>query len=283
MQIRATHLEVNSNSNLQISAGCCLELSDNGGAMKSVSAMSNSGFAIFRNEDAKSELQYNADVESIDNVSKPNQNKKDKTMKTQIGTTTETTTTEAPAAIVAKRSKANYDVVKGLIIGAITAAPGITLNGLNKELGLTSNHALKFPVIYAGVKQLREADPAIVFGNKANKNEGLYLSEAEAIKNKPEPRAAAARKSDAKFVLEKLVEVGTTKETDKYKVIEGNSELAPIQEAFKTASTVPGTVFRIIDNSSDEPKVLEAGKVMNRKAAVAKKEAPASTEAPATV
>jgi hypothetical protein len=280
MQIRATHIEVNSNRNLQINAECGLELNDNGGAMKSVSAMSNSGPAIFRNEKVGSELHYNAGVESIDNVSNQTKpNRKDKTMKPQ----NETTTSEAPAATATKRSKANYDVVKGLIIGCITAAPGITLNGLNKELGTNSNHGYKFPVIYAGVKQLREAEPPVVFGTKATKNEGLYLSAADALKNKPEPRAAAARKSDSKFVLEKLIEVGATKELDKYKVIEGNDEQGPIMEAFKTASTVPGTVFRVIDNSGDEPKVLEAGKVMNRKAAIAKKEAPATTEEPATV
>lgn len=250
-------------------AGAESELSDNLGAMKTVSNMSDSNFARHESGSAESELSDNLGVGRIasDNMY-PNQTKPNNKMNTETNTITATATETK-----GKRSKANYDVVRGLIIGAVTAEPGITLNGLNAKLGKGTNSDLAFPVIYAGVKQLRQPKEgdAFLFGTDAKKNEGLYLTAAEAIKNKPEPRAAATAKAKQPFQLQKLVTIGSKAAEDVYKTIEGNTELDPIEAAYKAASMVPGTVFRIVDSTGDEEKVVEGGTVTKamRKAAPA--------------
>lgn len=175
-----------------------------------------------------------------------------------VGTATETTV---------PRTKANYDLVKGQIIEALTKTPGTHLNGLNAAVGETSKakEKIKFTVIYAAVRQMKE--DKIVFGTGAKKNEGLYLSEAEAIKHKPEPRAIAGRKADSNYTLEKLIEVGSVKADDKWKVIEGNEKKELIEANFETASKVPGSVFRVMDNTGEEPKQIKVGKITRKEAA----------------
>jgi hypothetical protein len=57
-----------------------------------------------------------------------------------------------------------------------------------------------------------------------------------------------------------------------WRAIEGNDAKAPIVEAYKTASSVAGSIFRVMDNTGDEPKML----MTNEEPAKATK--PAKTE-----
>lgn len=170
------------------------------------------------------------------------------------------------AADKPKRSKANYDVVMGTILGHVKANPGVTLNDLDKEFGPGSKSDLKFPVIYASVRRLK--DNGTIHGTGAKKNEGHYIDKAEALKNKPEPKARTPRKADSPFVLMKQTK------NDKWRAIEGGSDKAPIMEAYKTASSVPGSIFKVVDNTGDEPKVIAT----NEKSEPAKPTKPAKAE-----
>jgi hypothetical protein len=167
------------------------------------------------------------------------------------------------AADAPKRGKANYDIVKGELVGHITQNPGITLNGLHEHFGIDGKTGqYKFPVIYQGVQQLK-GDPAkniapIIFGTDAKKNEGLYMTEAEAIKNRPEPTTSTPRKKDQPYVLEKQVKDG------KWRAVEGGSDRKPIEASYKTASVVPGSTFRVVDNTGDEQKVLMTNEVATK-------------------
>lgn len=283
MQIGAYTYSEQANSTPVLNAGVSLELSDNVGAMKTVSNMSNSNFALHESEKAKLELSDNLGVGRIASdrhVLKPNQTKINK-MKNTTEIAAATTT---PAATETKRSKANYDVVRGQVMVELTKKPGMTLNELNAVLGKGTAANLNFPVIYAAVGQLRKGDKPAIFGTGAKKNEGLYLSKEDADKNKPAPRAVVASKGNQPHVLEKLVSVGTKADEDKWKVIEGNSEPGPIKSAYDAASMVPGTIFRIVDNSGEEPKIVESGKITKamrkeQPAAETTAEVPAETEA----
>ncbi len=280
MQIGAYSNQEQATNTPVYKADVKLELPDNVGAMKTVSNMSDSNFALQEIGEVKSELSDNLGVGRIASdrhVLKPNQTKINK-MNTQNSTTgTAAATTTAPEAT--KRSKANYDVVRGQVMVELTKKPGMTLNELFAVLGKGTATNLNFPVIYAAVGQLRKGDKPAVFGTGAKKNEGLYLSKEDAEKNKPAPRAVAASKGNQPHVLEKLISVGTKVEDDKWKVIEGNTEPGPIKSAYDAASMVPDTIFRIVDNSGAEPKIVESGKITKamRKESVA--EVPAEQEA----
>lgn len=158
-------------------------------------------------------------------------------------------TVEPVAAVepaVAKRSKANYDVVKGNILGHIKSNPGATLNQLNETFG----GDMKFPVIYHAVRQLK--NEGAIHGTNAKKNEGLYDSAEAAAANKPEPIVRTPRKKDNQFVLEKQAKNG------KWRAIEGGNDKDSIMSAFGTASSVPGHMFRVVDNSGDTSSVIAA-------------------------
>lgn len=177
-------------------------------------------------------------------------------------------------AATTKRRKANYDLVKGHVLAAVKKNEGITLNGLNELIGDKSPedtpNRMQFTNIYAGVRMLKKEK--ILFGTTSKKNEGLYLTEAAAMAAKPVKTERAATKKDKAFTLEKLnTEKGT------WKVIDGHDTKSEGMEAYKTASSVPGSEFRLMDNTGETPKVIKT----NQKAAEAskpEKEAP-KTEA----
>ena len=265
MQIEATYIGTAATRFTSVKS--VSELSDNLGAMKPVFELSDSDFALHESGVRDSELSDNSGVERLDNVyCKPNQTKTNK-----MNTNENIAADAAIANATSKRSKANYDVVRGNVIKELTATPGLTLNQLNAKLGTGTTANYKFPVIYAAVTQLRKEPNAVIFGTGAKKNEGLYLTKEDAAKFKPEPRATIARKADSAFTLEKLVTTGSKADGDKWKVIEGNSELGPIKSAYDAASMVPGTIFRIVQNDGDDHKVIETGTITKamRKAVVA--------------
>jgi len=152
-----------------------------------------------------------------------------------------------PAAVepvAEKRTKANYDVVKGNILNYIKSNPGTTLNQLNEVFG----SEMKFPVIYHAVRQLRSTGN--VHGTGAKKNEGLYDTAEAAEANKPVPVVRTMRKKDNQFVLEKQAKGG------KWRAIEGGNDKDSIMSAYNTASSVPGQMFRVVDNSGESQVVI---------------------------
>lgn len=171
-----------------------------------------------------------------------------------------------------KRTKANYDLVCGEILGHIKSNLGITLNGLCDVFGTTMSDKKtpnpkgkwKFTVIYAAVNKLKES--GAIHATGAKKNQGLYLTADEAKSNTPAPVVRAPRKKDAAFVLEKETKKG-------WRAIEGGPDRKPIEEAFKTASSVPGTKFRVMDNTGDDPVDITP-KTAEPAKPEAKKEAP---------
>lgn len=184
--------------------------------------------------------------------------------------TAATTTQEAP-----KRTKANYDIVCGEILGHIKSNEGVHLNGLCDHFGTiksdkkTVNPKGKwaFPVIYAAVNKLKSA--GTIFATGAKKNQGLYLTAEGAKKNTPALTERTPRKKDASFVLEKKTAKGT------WRASEGGPDRKPIEEAFKVASSVPGSEYRVMDNTGAEPKVL----MTNEEPVKTEPAKPAKTEA----
>jgi len=168
------------------------------------------------------------------------------------------------------RTKANYDVVCGEILKVIKTNPGITLNGLNdNHFGVLKSDkntegpgTLKFPVIYQATQRLIKAEN--VLGTGAKKNQGLYDNAKDALANKPEPTATVVRKSDQPYTLSKMVK------DNKWRTIEGNDEKAPIMKSYETASSVKGSIFKVTDNTGDEPKVLVTNEVTEKPKAKAK-------------
>jgi len=151
----------------------------------------------------------------------------------------------------AKRTKTNYDIVMGAILTAIQANPGMTIPQIHNEFGVSDSNSTghKTPVVYQAVRNLKER--GVVFGTGAKKNEGLYLTKEDAELNKPAPTVRPDRKKDQPFTLEKLMPKGN------WWTIEGNSDRSAIENAYKLATTVPGSQFRIMDNTGESPVVLE--------------------------
>jgi len=217
---------------------------DNVGAMRSANKETTSNVLNKGMGESVSERHDNARAEQIKPMTDTNKNK------------TAATNKEQEAKTETKRTKANYDTVCGTLFGHVKENLGTTLNDLCDIFGTvksdkkTSNPDGKwaFPVIYAGVQKLKKA--GTLFATGAKKNQGLYLTAEDAKKHTPEPTVRVARKKDSPFVLEKQTAKGT------WRASEGGTEEGPITEAFKVASSVPGSVYRVVDNTGKEPKVL---------------------------
>lgn len=151
----------------------------------------------------------------------------------------------------AKRSKTNYDIVMGAILAHCKNNPGSTIPDIHKAFGVSDTNPTghKVPVVYQAIRTLKER--GALFGTGAKKNEGLYLTAEDAEKNKPAATERPQRKKDQPYTLEKLMPKGN------WWAIEGNSDRDAIKQSFDLATTVPGSKFRICDNTGDSPVVLE--------------------------
>lgn len=153
--------------------------------------------------------------------------------------------------IKAKRSKTNYDIVMGAILTHVQSNPGSTIPQLHEAFGVSDTNPTghKTPVVYQAIRNLKSR--GALHGTGAKKNEGLYLTAEDALANKPAETVRPSRKKDQPFTLEKLMPKGN------WWAIEGNSDRTAIEGAYKLATTVPGSTFRIVDNTGDSPVVLE--------------------------
>ena len=238
-----------------------LERPYNSGAMKKAIIRSTSNVLIKGTGENVSERPDNCDDGKIKPMKDTTTNK-----------TAPKTTEEAP-----KRSKANYDIVTGKLLGHIKSNEGVHLNGLCDIFGTTMSDKKTpnpkglwaFPVIYAGVAKLKAS--GAIHATGAKKNQGLYLTAEAAKKNTPEPTVRTPRKKDAPFVLEKQTKKGT------WRASEGGTDRKPIMDAFDIASSVPGSTYRVMDNTGKEPKMLKSNEEPT-KAAPAKAAKAAKTE-----
>lgn len=151
----------------------------------------------------------------------------------------------------AKRTKTNYDIVMGAILTHVQRNPGSTIPQIHEAFGVSDTNPTghKTPVVYQAIRNLKERNA--LFGTGAKKNEGLYLTAEDAAANKPAETVRPSRKKDQPFTLEKLMPKGN------WWAIEGNSDRDAIKKAYDLATTVPGSTFRIVDNTGDSPVVLE--------------------------
>lgn len=158
--------------------------------------------------------------------------------------------TTVDTAATPKRSKTNYDLVMGAILVAIQKKPGTTIPELHAEFGQTDTNPTghKTPVVYQTIRNLKKR--GAIFGTGAKKNEGLYLTKEDADANKPAETERPQRKKDQPFTLEKKMPKGN------WWAIEGNNDQKPIDAAYDLATTVPGSIFRVVDNTGDSPNVL---------------------------
>lgn len=179
--------------------------------------------------------------ELLDNASMPPMGEDKPTNNKTMQTETETK---------AKRSKTNYDIVMGAILTYVQKNPGSTIPQIHEAFGLSEANPTghKTPVVYQAIRNLKER--GALFGTGAKKNEGLYLTSEDAEANKPVATERPQRKKDQPFTLEKLMPKGN------WWAIEGNSDKDAIQTAYDLATTVPGSTFRIVDNTGDAPVVL---------------------------
>jgi hypothetical protein len=196
----------------------------------------------------------NGNADKIETANKKGQTQTNKVMKDTANNKTADNNKSDNNTADNKRTKANYPVVMGTLLGHIEKNPGVTRNDLNKQFGTQKENdgKLKFSVIYEALKRLIAQKK--IFGNGAKKNETFWMTQKEATEHKPEPRATTPRKADQPFVLETLGKNG------KWRATMGGSELKPIQEAYDLSIKTDGT-FRIRkseDNSivktNEEPK-----------------------------
>lgn len=175
-----------------------------------------------------------------------------------------TATTDKP-----KRSKTNYDLVMGAILGFITSNPGTTIPDIHEKFGVSDSNPTghKAPVIYQAIRNLKKR--GVVFGTGSKKSEALYLDAATAEANKPEPTARPQRKKDKPFTLEKLMPKGN------WWAIEGNEDRKAIEDAYALATTVPGSTFRVMDNTGDTPVMLNTNEQPATAKSKSKKDKPA--------
>ena len=175
-----------------------------------------------------------------------------------------TATTDKP-----KRSKTNYDLVMGAILGFVTSNPGTTIPDIHEKFGVSDTNPTghKAPVIYQAIRNLKKR--GVVFGTGSKKSEALYLDAATAEANKPEPTSRPQRKKDKPFTLEKLMPKGN------WWAIEGNEDRKAIEDAYALATTVPGSTFRVMDNTGDAPVMLNTNEQPATAKSKSKKDKPA--------